>query len=260
MPFFTSFSELSPGNAVFSESPSDGLFSSREWYENYVDTVVGDSPGVTLVVTDEAEGGGIAPVLPMLASPPAHAFALRRIESLSNYYSSEFGFLNGSRSNSAARDAASIAAELDRCRPRWDCVNVKPVAASSEWLACFDDALRSHRWLSQQYHCFTNLFLRNEHQNFAAFLKTRSSRIRKTAANRTRKFDRDERNEFRIITAGKDISAGLEFFNQLYEKRWGQTEPYPNFLPGLAALVFYHPLVFIPFFFLWLFFGLYDTK
>ena len=49
MPLITSFSELPPGNAASSESPAEGLFASREWYENYVATVVGDPGSVALV-------------------------------------------------------------------------------------------------------------------------------------------------------------------------------------------------------------------
>ena len=212
------------------------LFLSKDWFENYIDTVVGGEKELRILAASAGSSDDSKLVLPMQDDGSAGPLSLRELHALANYYASRFEPLLAVTSNVPEEAVASLVAEISASAPRWDVVDVSPYASDSPVMRSMVDAFRESKWAVQVYECFKNLYLENEYDDFASYLKTRSSRIRKTAANRTRAFDRDSANSFRIVTSPDEVDVALKVFADLYEKRWGKSEPYPRFLPGLAKL------------------------
>ena len=214
----------------------ESIFLSKEWFENYIRTVVPDESGIRIfaVPPDVSDTSGL--VLPMYSSDRTGLLSMRELRGLSNYYASRFEPLIVDQENVPSSSVKSLVTDIAESEPRWDVVDVAPYAAGSSLMNGLRDAFRNQNWAVQTYECFNNLYLENDFGDFASFLKTRSSRIRKTAANRARGFDRDSANSFQIVTSPDDLDSGLRLFSELYEKRWGKSEPFPEFLPGLARV------------------------
>ncbi len=237
MAVYESFSEIPDQcRELLGYSGSQSLFFSQPWFENYVQTVVSDSDRVRIFSASPDESCNADILLPLCSHEQSGLIAPKTLSGLANFYSSRFEPLVKHLSDIPSKSVRAMVAEIVAEKPGWDVVDISPYRFDSAVLQELGDAFSGHRWALQKYFCFRNLFLENEYQDFDSYLSTRSSKIRKTTANRVRKFDRDPENRFEIITSVDGLDAGMELFAVLYEMRWQKPEPYPEFLPGLAKL------------------------
>ena len=183
------------------------LFLSKEWFENFIHTVVGDEKGVRIVAASADSSDESKVILPMYECARAGPLSIRELRGLSNYYASRFEPLRANTAYVPAQAVASIVADISSSVPQWDVIDVSPYVSDSPVIRCMAEAFRESGWSLQIYQCFKNPYLENEYNDFSSFLKTRSSRIRKTVANRTRAFDRDSDNSFRIIKSPDDVAS-----------------------------------------------------
>jgi len=237
MAIYKSFADIPD---LFSESIRNSgtasLFCSRQWFENYVRTVVPDKERVSIFAKSSDAMPETAVLLPLYDQGRWARFSPRKLCALANFYSTQFDLLWTKDADIPSDSIYSIVTEITSAKPAWDVVKISPCKSDSLTYQQLIDAFSSNKWAVQAFHCFKNLYFRNDYQDFDSYLASRSSRIRKTAANRARKFDRDPSSSFQIITRVGDLEEGLDLFSKLYEKRWKKSEPYPAFLPGLARL------------------------
>jgi len=237
MAIYTSFVDIPD---LFSETirnaGSASLFHSRQWFENYIRTVVPDKARVSIFASSSDKMPETAVLLPLYDEGRGAKLSPRRLSALANYYSSQFDLMRTEGADIPLESLRSLVSEIVSAKPAWDIVKISPCKSDSLAYKHLIDAFSSNRWAVQNFHCFENLYLENNYQDFDSYLASRSSRIRKTAANRARKFDRNPSSSFKIITSEDELESGIALFSKLYEKRWNKSEPYPAFLPGLARL------------------------
>ena len=217
-------------------SGTASLFCSQQWFENYIRTVVPDQERVSIFATSSGEMPETAVLLPLYDEGRGARLSPRILCALANFYSSQFDLMWTRGADVPSKSIHDIVSEIVSTKPAWDVVRISPCRSDSLTYRQLLDAFSSNRWAVQEFHCFKNLYLKNNYQDFESFLASRSSRIRKTAANRARKFDRNPSSSFNIITRVDELEEGINLFSKLYEKRWKKSEPYPDFLPGLARL------------------------
>jgi hypothetical protein len=212
------------------------MYLCRPWFENYIRTVVPDKDKVSILANRSLDVPGSAMLLPLYEQGGHSVFSPRQLCALSNFYTSHYDLLWSNGEEFPAESFRGMVSELVSLSPAVDVFNISPCRSDSLALQHFKEAFGAHRWPVQEYHCFKNLYLENTYQDFDSYLASRSTQIRKTVANRSRKFDRDPSSSFEIITSVDKLEVGLRLFSTLYEKRWNNAEPFPDFLPGLAKV------------------------
>jgi hypothetical protein len=173
-------------------------------------------------------------MLPTMLDAGKYRWSSNRLSSLSNFYTSHFGLLSNVEDETRKNLIDQVVYEIGVEHPRIDIVRLSPLDGKSAETRMLQESFSTHGWLTERYFCFQNLYEEVDGISFQEYLKARSSRIRKTAANRSRKFDRDSSNRFEIITDVTRCRKGVQIFDDLYKKRWRTGEPYPRFIPRLV--------------------------
>jgi hypothetical protein len=210
------------------------LFLSRPWFDNYIATVAREPARVRLFAVAPHADPTQGAILPVYEPKPAHRLAARRLESLANYYTSRYEPLTALPPEDATEAIDALVGELF-ASATWDLVKLAPLYAEGPLLGALREAFRRRGCLTHEYFCFENWHMDvRALPDFAAYLESRGSQIRKTTARRVRQFERDPANHFTVVTGGEELEPALAAYDAVYRRRWGKNEPFPRFIPGLA--------------------------
>jgi CelD/BcsL family acetyltransferase involved in cellulose biosynthesis len=201
-----------------------------DWYANLFDHVyagAAHAPQVRFHVLRREST--VLAVLPTVAEPGALG---REVSGLSNFYTALFSpaFADGV----TAAELQSLTRALRRGSGRAAAYRFAPMDPDSREFALLERALALAGLSVHRYFAFGNWY-EPVRQNWADYLKDRSSQVRNTIKRNAKKFAA-EGGRLELIQGGERLEAGLAAYQAVYAQSWKVPEPYPGFVPGLIRL------------------------
>jgi hypothetical protein len=220
-------------DSLFREARASSLFHTKQWFHNFQETVV--RPGEAVVIYGVEPDGAGSPVAALLMwrqEKRSSFFAARKLDSLSNYYTSLFGPVIARGSAQPCDVVTALAAAIGRERRDWDLIDLKPLDAESSFYELFVPALRDAGMVVQTYFCFGNWYLEVAGRSYAQYVDSLPSVLKKNIPYNARRLERSG-GRVVIITSGDEMAKELEHYERVYNASWKNPEPYPQFIPGL---------------------------
>ncbi|HEX8886352.1 MAG TPA: GNAT family N-acetyltransferase, partial [Noviherbaspirillum sp.] len=229
------FSDLpTQASGLFEHSVTQrGLFFSLPWFSHLAASGLEGDARLRLYGVHEKGNGSPALMLPM--REVAGSYGVRRLEGLSNWYSSLYGIVGEVQSDQRqAINAlvASIAAE----RPRWDVLDLHPLDPADPSFAALLQALRAAGMATQRYFCFHNWYLDVAGRCYDDYAAGLPSRLKNTLKRKGRQLEKSGRARFDIVTGGEQLESAIAAYEKVYAASWKSPEPSPDFMPGLMRL------------------------
>ena len=217
---------------LFRQASAGALFHALPWYRNFVQAGIVPDGKLRIFAVDKA--GDPRAVLPMHRNDSGTGLLrCRTLASLSNYYSSLFGPVIDPRIPDLQETLDALAEAIAHDASRWDVVDLHPLALDDATFPALAAAFRKAGLWVQTYFCFGNWYLEVNNQPFSEYLKTRSSRLSKTAKRQRRILEAGKQFRFQLFTAPDGLERGIADYDTVYTSSWKVPEPYPNFMSGL---------------------------
>ena len=206
------------------------LFCTLAWFENLVEHGFERQARFHLLLGKDS--GGTQCLLPLVSG--------RGLTSLSNYYSSLYAPVQTAAAL-PAEFLAQVTRHIRNDKARWAFVNLQPLAADGDFASHAAAAFSAAGYWADHYACFGNWYLDVKGRSFAQYYGTLPSKLRHTV----------ERGRARLTRAGGwsvciypspgfDLDTGLRAYETVYASSWKQTEPFPDFIPGLCRVAAAH--------------------
>lgn len=202
---------------------AENPFATAAWTSHLLEQVARDDWQFWVAGTDEA-------ALLLFAAPQASA----QPAALTNYYASLFSPFAGAAEAPDSGVSERMMRDLTDARPALATVNLAPISLADAD-AC-TAAFNAAGWITRRYACFGNWHLPCEGLSFDAYMAARPSQTLNTWARKAKKFKPEGSERLQLVTESDDLAAALRAYSQVYAKSWKQPEPYPDFVPGWAAI------------------------
>lgn len=259
----TSFDDLNLPALLPSQQ---SFFNTLPWFRLLAETIVAPDQQLRIYVagggTNEVNSGQPGMLLPMLRQRTGGLFTPRRLQSLANYYSPLFAPIvaafaldqpdanadapgrsqsfspgygpprNPPHSPSFATLAAALAAEL----PRWDAIDLHPLAISDPAYAQVEAAFQAAGMAVQRYRCFTNWYLNVRGRTFDTYRSQLPSQLRNTLSRKLNKLGIRLTMEIVVDDCDGKLDAHIAAYNTIYGASWKQAEAFPHFIRDLIRL------------------------
>jgi CelD/BcsL family acetyltransferase involved in cellulose biosynthesis len=210
-----------------------GLFISLPWFSHLAASGLEGNAVLRLYGVHEKDNGNPALMLPM--REVAGRYGVRRLEGLSNWYSSLYGIVGdvqADRHQAINALMAAIAAE----RPRWDVLDLHPLDPADPCFAALLQALHAAGMATQRYFCFHNWYLDVAGRCYDDYAAGLPSRLKNTLKRKGRQLEKSGRARFDIVTGGEHLESAIAAYEAVYRASWKSPEPSPDFMPGLMRL------------------------
>ena len=227
---YDSLDELPPGcNRLFTEAGKSSIFLTLAWFRNLAGQALPEDCRVRIYVA--CEGSDVRGILPMKFAV-GRRLAGRKLEALSNYYSSLFMPLVAS--------ADCLQAIFDEiARERWDSVDLHPMAQDSPLFGGPETALKRSGMSVQPYYCFGNWYLKVDGRSYRDYSNALSSKLKNTLKRKGKQFSAMA-SRMEIITGIDGVDNAIAAYQKVYDSSWKIREPHPGFMPGLIRLCAEH--------------------
>jgi CelD/BcsL family acetyltransferase involved in cellulose biosynthesis len=212
---------------LFAKAGSQSLFHTWTWYCNFVESVVG--PGERLRIYAVRSPAGEPRAVLMMRRSARRPLSVRKLTSLSNYYSSLFGPLVDPDEPEIESLLCAIARAIAR-DPAWDEIDLNPLAVEGKTFEALLQALRNEGFLVDRFFSFGNWYLPVGSRTFEQYVQGRA----RTGARQRKKLLPSPRFRFSLVTRPDEVERGMADYERVYRSSWKAEEPYPGFLPGLA--------------------------
>jgi hypothetical protein len=116
-------------HALFEKAGQQSVFHTWTWYANFVESVLRPGDRLRIYALRSASGGPRAALVTQHAAP--RPFSVRKLVSLSNYYSSLFGPVVDPDDPELESLLTVLAQAIARDRCRWDEIYLNPLAAEA---------------------------------------------------------------------------------------------------------------------------------
>src|SRR5205807_2010566 len=224
------FLRLPPGLAtLFDRSYLASFFTLPQWYDLLAR--FGVSPGTEIrVYTDERGGSMVA--LPLQVSTEE---GRRSLASLANFYSVEHNLI-ATPDAELDRGLAAILAEIQRERPRWDCLRLAELDPQD---ASYDALVRALRRAGLFVECTAGSatwYETTEDIPFSDYLAARPSQLRSTWRRKHRSVTAAGRLSAKFFADPSAIDAAIADYEAVYAASWKPPEAFPRFIPALIRL------------------------
>ena len=214
----------------FNKASHTSVFYSLPWFKNYARTVLGVNDEVRIYAVNKMEKAiALLPLqvksgLPGLSAP-------RMLQGLGNYYSSLFGPILGGNDSEVMLE--ELISAISKERPRWDIIDLHPLDHEA---ATFNQLLQAFKreglWVAP-YYCFGNWYLEINGRSYQDYFQSLPSRLKNTLRRKKKQLDACGNAHIEILTDGENLNKAISDYVTIYNIRWKQVEPYPNFIPGL---------------------------
>lgn len=203
------------------ESP---LEASLDWFELLQRTVFVADPGIRYYYA--ATEKQVSALLPLRVS---RHNGVKKIEAVSNFYTSLYSPLKSDDSDSTALKHLLARAEADH--PDTHVMRFSPMDPDSPLFHELFDHLLSIGWIPFRFFCFGNWYLRVE-KDWEDYLKHRSANLRSRIKRKTRRFAA-EGGLLEVVADTKQLDQAIAAFQEVYSASWKIPEPYTEFVPSL---------------------------
>ncbi|MEO6277433.1 GNAT family N-acetyltransferase [Roseateles sp.] len=218
------------GLALMGRAEQRHIEFGADWFALLVDTVYAREPKAHQVRLHVLRcGSRVLAVLPTVA----HAGALgREVGALSNFYTALFA--PALDDGITAEDLLPLLRAVRRTSGGAAVYRFAPMDPASREFSVLGRALELAGLKVHRYFAFGNWY-EPVRQDWAAYLKDRSSQVRNTIKRNAKKFAA-EGGSLEIVQGGERLEAGLAAYQAVYAQSWKVPEPYPDFLPELMRL------------------------
>lgn len=231
---FESFDHLPPSYlAIFDEAASSSAFFSLPWFAHLSKCVFPQEGSALILGVESADGQ------PLLALPlwRAHGAATeRQLGAAANYYTPVYSPIVYRTPAIAEGVYKRLAQAIADSRPRWDVVNLQPMDPVSPMFAKLSDALRDAGMWVDSYFCFGNWYLEVDGRTYREYCLSLPSRLTNTLARKLKQANKVGHLKIDILVGDRDLDAGIEAYETVYNASWKISEPYSAFIPGLIRL------------------------
>lgn len=216
--------------ALMSRAEEQRVEFGADWYANLIDTVYAreaSKPEVRIHVLRRQ--GRVLAVLPTVAQSGSLG---REVSALSNFYTAIYApALEG---DIEAADLMPLTRVLRQKSGRAAAYRFSPMDPKSREFELLQRALSLAGLSVHAYFAFGNWY-EPVTQDWDGYLKGRSSKMRNTIKRMGKRFAQ-EGGTLEIIHGGDRLDAGIAAFQSVYDNSWKNSEPYPEFVPGLIRL------------------------
>jgi ribosomal protein S18 acetylase RimI-like enzyme len=193
---------------------------SLGWYELLFETSLRQT-FVPRIYVATGESGQLSGALFCGTTRPRH------LTSLTNYYALEYG--------APPAAMAAILRHVAAERPRWHSVRLHLLRADAEDTAAAQSELERAGFAVERFFQYENWFTVPD-ATFEAYFAARPSQVRNTITRKQRKLERTSRVEMRILRGeSPELEPTVHDWIGIYESSWKRPEPFPEFIPRLAA-------------------------
>lgn len=202
---------------------SGNVFLTRPWFENLVETVIGDREVLRLyTVVDEDR----ALLLPMMVRRGwLHSCTLAGLQ---NYYSSLFGAV--AHGALERRQTQALVAQLSR--GRFHVIDLHPMDRESAFYNELRQELLSAGWWTGSYFCFGNWYLPCHGHPYIEYQQNLPSHLRNTIRRKRRQVGAHN-VRIELVTGNDRLEQAIADYVAVFNSSWKKPEPYPRFVPGL---------------------------
>lgn len=216
--------------ALMSRAEQQRVEFGVDWYTNLIDTVYAQPPHPSEVRFHVLRRQGrVLAVLPTVAQTGALG---REISALSNFYTAIYA--PALEDDLEAGDLLPLTRALRKSSGRAAAYRFSPMDPASREFSLLKRALAQAGLSTHAYFAFGNWY-EPVRQDWADYLKDRSSKMRNTIKRMGKKFAQ-EGGSLEIIQGGERLEIGIQAFQSVYANSWKNSEPYPEFVPGLIRL------------------------
>jgi CelD/BcsL family acetyltransferase involved in cellulose biosynthesis len=233
---YTDLAELpSRYEELFHQAGADSLYHTLPWYRNFIQSGIVLKGKLRIYAVNVAGNPGTPRAVLLMYCDDASAglFCARTLAGLSNYYTSLFGPVVEPNIPDLQETLDALIGAIAHDQFRWDVINLHPLALDAAIFPGLVAAFRKAGLLVQTYFCFGNWYLEVNNQTYSEYLKTRPSRLSKTAKRQRRILEEGTRFRFELFTGTSGFERGIADYNTVYSSSWKVPEPYPNFMGGL---------------------------
>lgn len=231
---FTQLSDLPPSIEQFFETTSKGnVFFSHPWYRNFIEHILDNGEQLRAFAVGTGADSRDPAALLLMRAQTAIGFRLRKLEPMVNYYTSLFGPNIDAAGASVQQCCEQLAELIAGDRPRWDQVNLNPMAHDEPTFEAMKIALENVGFRTEPYFCFGNWYMKTQGKTFDEYFNGLPSQLRNTVNRKRKQMQSTKRGRFEIVTSGEGLDAAISAYEKIYNSSWKVPEPYPNFVRGL---------------------------
>lgn len=222
--------EALPGDfhALFARAGRQSIFNTWTWYSNFVESVL--APGDRLRVYAVRSSCGRPRAVLITQHAAARPLSVRRLSSLSNYYSSLFGPVVDPDDPETDALVPLLAKAIARDQSRWDEIYLNPLAMEGRSFETLLRALRAEGFLVDRFFSFGNWYVPVGARTFEQYIQGRP----RTGARQRKKLLPSPRFRYWLATRPEEVDPAMADYERVYRSSWKTGEPYPGFMPGLA--------------------------
>ncbi|MBY0578908.1 MAG: GNAT family N-acetyltransferase [Burkholderiales bacterium] len=207
--------------SLFDAAGKTSFFLTLPWCRNLVRTGLPEAARLRIYVANGENG--VKGVLPMMS-----AAGSRRLEAVSNYYTSLFMPILGETDDAALGSLVEAVSS-----ERWDRIDLHPMDADSPVFEQCAEAFRSCGMIVLPYFCFGNWYLKLDGRSYGEYFETLPSKLKNTLKRKTKQLHAANQARMEIVTEVGEIDAAIAAYEKVYNSSWKVPEPYPEFMPGL---------------------------
>jgi CelD/BcsL family acetyltransferase involved in cellulose biosynthesis len=225
------FNALPPACAGLFALAGGDVFSTLPWYENFSRGVTSMSGALRIYAVTDAAGQARL-VMPMWQQAQVGVLAGRTLQPVANHYTGLYSPLThpeGDEAEALGAWACALMAEL----PRWQRINLFPMATETTNFEALQVALRRAGFRTQPYFCFANWYLKVAGRSYEEYFDSLPSKLRHTVIRKSRQLGAMQGFHIAILTEPWQSAEGARVFDRVYGASWKNPEAYPAFIPGL---------------------------
>ncbi len=211
--------------ALFDQAETEHIEFGRAWFRNLVNAVYPSHEGVRIYVA--RSGKKPVAALPILVQKYALG---HRVESLGNYYTAVYAPVVSP--DASLSDLVTLLKTVRADYSQLASIRMSPMDPKSSTYLLFEKALKAAGLVPFEFFCFGNWYLPVQ-GNWDAYLMTRPGTLRSTIKRMTKKFQADG-GTLELLQGSAEVERALTAYEQVYALSWKDSEPYPNFVQGLA--------------------------
>lgn len=209
----------------------DQYFLAAGWFDLLLrySPPTAQTPRIYVVRADRIVEG----VLFTLGTVPAPRYRMRKLTSLTNFYSMNYAPVVHTDPVRAAAAVDTLANAILRERPSWDVIELRGLLMEAPTTRDMVRAFQRRGMLVDTYFQFENWYQPLSGISAQAYFDSRPSRLRNTIGRKMKKVQKEHGLEFRLYRHGVELQKGLEDYQIVYQRSWKEPEVYSEFIPHL---------------------------
>jgi hypothetical protein len=215
------------------ERTRDQFFLAAGWFELLLRycAPIGCTPRIYVVRAERDRS--VECVLFTLSAVRSPRHRMRKLMSLTNFYTMNFAPIVHADPARAAAAVDELAEAILRERPAWDVVELRGLLTEATTTDEIVRAFRRRSVLVDTYFQYENWYQPLSGMSAQAYFDSRPSRLRNTIGRKLKKIQREHRLKFRLYKHGTELQKGLEDYQAVYARSWKEPEVYSEFIPRL---------------------------